>query len=142
MEARFAPVELRDQVQVAVRAATGSARALASETNPLARPHAFGNRDVELAVGDHAAGAMTDGTDPAIDDARSAAARTRVLNLQIDLFGAALIRVAQAQFDRCLEIATAPREAGRPARSRLLLLTDSREECIEEIGEAARSRVA
>src|SRR4029077_12750741 len=69
----------------------------------------------------------------------SAAARTDVLQLQRDRFLAAVVDVAQREFDRRLQILTALRKTGALRRAST---ADAGEKHVEEIGEAARPGAA
>src|SRR5579863_924133 len=73
----------------------------------------------------------------AVFGAGAVAPRAKILDLQRDAFGSALVDVAKRQLDCGLQILAASRTAGAARRLGGLAAPDSREERFEEVGEAA-----
>ena len=109
---------MRDEIEVAVRAAAGTGSALTGEPDALTVLDALGNRDVEAFRREDLPGAVTCRAEAALRRSRAAAVGHGSSICSETDFLPPVIRFAQREIERRLEILAALRERAAAARCR------------------------
>ena len=97
-------LHVHHEIEVAARARTSAVSTLAGQADALSVAHALGNRNVEFLGLQQAPGTVALRAYLTVEQARTAAARAHVFDLQRDRFRAACVRLGERDIERRFEV--------------------------------------